>query len=466
MGAQFGASRRGRAMGLALTIFILSLAVGLALLYSSGVIGIEDTYIFALFAALLLLPIVFIDPIHGLMVYAIVAPISPEIPVADVPIRVQDPLIVLVIVGVVLRQLRYGSLGPPIRLKTPLLIYAAFAVVSTAIAPFHSPLSKDPNWAYVLKLIQLVAIALCAAHSIRSPRQVAMLVTAIAFGLALQFTRLEAPSDYGGVRLHGVGISEQANVLACYVVMAVSILLGCFDRLRTPAVRFLLLATIVAACFVILETKSRTGYISLGAAVLTLLFFARTRWMAGVILIGAVIALILRPDFLDRAETIGAVVGIGEDSSYSSRIQAYGMITERITHAIGTTLVGGGRGTYGLAFADTQWGIEIFYAGAIGLAVFIALVLACLRRAYDLWKATQDRNDIVGAVGLGGLVAMVAATISCFGLTSWSAIRTGEIIFLIIGLIAGCLRIVESEKRVVNLGSGGIQSRSFGPLLR
>jgi len=451
-------------MGLALTIFVLLLAVGLAILYSSGVIGIENTQVFALIAGMLLLPIVFIDPIHGLMVYAIVAPISPEIPVGGIPIRVQDPLIVLVALGVMLRQLRYGSFGPGLKLKIPILLYAGFAILSTLLAPVHSPLTKDPSWAYVLKVVQFGAIALCAAAAIRSPRQVAMLLTAIVTGLTLQFTRLESPEQVGGLRLHGIGISEQANVLGCYVAMAIAMVLGCIDRINIRAVQGVLLVVLAAACMVILETKSRTGYISLGAAVFALLIFGRSRWLAITMMVGAIIALAVRPDFLDRATTVGAVVGIGEDSSYNDRLNAYGVIAERITFGIGSTLFGGGRGTYGLAFADTQWGIEILYAGAIGLGIFIILVLACLRRAYELWKATKDRMDPVGAVAVGGMIAMVAATVSCFGLTSWSAIRTGEIIFLIVGMIAGCIRIVESEKRVTDLGSSGIASRSRGPL--
>ncbi|NUQ55685.1 MAG: hypothetical protein HUU14_07360 [Dehalococcoidia bacterium] len=41
---------------------------------------------------------------------------------------------------------------------------------------------------------------------------------------------------------------------------------------------------------------------------------------------------------------------------------------------------------------------------------------------------------------------MSAASVSCFGLTSWSAIRTGEAIFLLVGLLMAVQRMLWIEQ--------------------
>lgn len=467
---QPGFTRKSSYLGFALTALGLTVALALAIGVATGALGLESAQFFAIILAVLLIPVVFLDPVHGLMVYAVVAPVSPDIDVFGLPIRVQDPLVGVILIGAIFQALRHGNPGPPVRLRNMLFAYCAFAVFATAFAFMHSPLTREPNWAYVFKLIQFAVLALVAGYSIRSPQHILMIMGAIVAGLVLQFTRLEVPSAYGAVRLHGIGIDEQANVLSCFAVISVCAVLGIMDRTKSIGLGAVLMLILIGGCFVALETKSRTGYGSLGVVMFVGLLTMRRRAIPLTMMAAGFIALLIRPDYLMRALSAGAVVGLTEDSSYTDRLNAYGTVWDRISHGELSILFGGGRGTYSLAFADTQWGIELFYGGILGLLLFIGLVIAVLYRAIWLFRRCRGREDAMGMASVAGLLAAFAAAASCFGLTSWSAIRCGEVIFLTIGLIIGATRIAEAEREAGVPRGGSVfdprRARTYLPVAR
>jgi hypothetical protein len=207
------------------------------------------------------------------------------------------------------------------------------------------------------------------------------------------------------------------------------------------------LAILLMAGYFVLQTQSRTSYISMGAVTIVGLFVMRKKWVPLLVLCGGVIALLLQPDLWERFKGAGAVIGITDDPSFASRERAYGIIWDRLTYTTSGTVFGGGRGVYELSFADTQWGIELLYGGVAGLALMIMVVLATLWLAFKLWKTAHKRDDILGAMSVGGILSMTAAAMSTFGLTSWSAIRCGEIIFIVIGLVMAAERLLAFEKR-------------------
>ena len=143
------------------------------------------------------------------------------------------------------------------------------------------------------------------------------------------------------------------------------------------------------------------------------------------------------------------MVGLNPDSSYDARLDAYSVIWRYTTASVSGFFFGGGRGTYSLSYADTQWGTELLYGGVTGLIIMLALSFAVIRRSIIVWKKCVGRKDGIGAASVACLVSLSAAVVSEFGLASWSAIRTGETIFILLGVLMAVQRMlwVEEEKR-------------------
>lgn len=468
--------RRSGRLHMGLAVLCVGLAVILVAARAADLIEAKNTLLVVCAMGLLLLPLVFVDPLHGLMVYAVLAPMSPEADVGTgIKIRVQDPLIAVILLGVIVQELRGRYSTPPLPLKRPLFIYAAFAVFSSAIAFLVLPVESDypPNVFFVLKLIQFIILAMCVALSIKHSRHIWMLTGALMVGFMMQSVLLKfsGPDSAtsvldklaGGVsqqelvRRSGTAFSEQANVLSVFLLMMICFTLGFIDRTKNLLLFIGLAILLVSAGYDFLATKSRTGYIPAIVVLVSCLFFMRRKWIAVTLILLAAFEFWRRADLWARFQSIGAVAGVSTDSSYDSRLRAYDLIWQKLTYGDNSLVAiwfGGGRGSRDLSFADTQWGIELLYGGLLGVAAILLLVVAVLIRAATLWYKTYRRDDEIASVSLGALLISIVATISMLGLTSWSAIRTGELIFMSIGLIMACHRLLEVEEKL------GVRSRA------
>ncbi len=446
----FMRERQGGRFHISLTLASMVLALMLYVAYSFGLLDAQSSLVFAILLGILFLPLVFVDPFHGVLVYVLIAPLSPEAQVADLPIRVQDPLIGIIFLGVILRQLKVGISGPRLKMAKTLILYGLTALLATSIALMVSPLSRPPNPLYVVKLFQMISLAFIVALSIRSIQHIQMLLVVMLLGLFIQgvWTNFGLSVRGDASRLTGRVISEQANVLGVYISIVIGIGLGYLDKSKHFFITTLLFIALGLIGYSVLATKSRTSYVSLAIMLGAAFFLMRRKWVPFLYGLMGLAVFIARGDFLTRLKSIGVVIGLNEDSSYQARVNALGVIWERISRTPSGVLFGSGRGSYPLAFADTQWGTELLYGGVVGLAVMVVLVLVVLYRAALFWKKNYKRDDAMGAAAIGIFLGLLVTSVSTFGLTSWSAIRTGEITFILIGLLMACLRLTEEEDKL------------------
>lgn len=427
----------------------IGIATGAFLAKALGLIDAQTGAIFVIVLALLLLPLVFIDPLHGLLAFAVVAPVSPEFSLPVQGTRAQDLILCVVVLGMIVRQLRDKAVpARPSAVWWLLILYLFYAVATTSFAYVLRPWNRPPDFSHVAKLVEYVVLAFVVGAAVRTPKDAKLLVAALIGGVVIQLSQVGVEPDAETEKLHGTGISESANVLAIYIVAAFAVTLGCLDRIKVRGVGFLLLLLLVATGYAVFSTKSRTGYLSMSIALLVGLFTMRRKFIPLLLLTGGAVAMVLRDDFFERFQTLTAIIGLSEDPSYNARIAAYSQILIKNTATVEGLLFGGGRGAVSLAYADSQWGIELAYGGFLGLLVFASLALSVLFLAIRNWRQTRDRDDILGMTGQVGILVSAVAFLSAFGLTSWSSIRCAEVIFLIIGLSMALRRMLDSETKI------------------
>lgn len=435
--------RKGARAHIVLAVTGVLAAIGFYFADNLGLIDARSSELVAMVLVAMVLPLVFLDPAHLVTVIILIAPISPEIHINGIALRFHDPLIPLLVFGTLFQQAREHARMLRLRFVMPLWVYGLFGVFVTALGLAHSPYGNEPNVFYALKSLQFVVLALCAASVLRTRAQITLaLVAAI---VAASIVALQLEETAGVARLSGVLLNEQSNVLALYLAIVTCMLLGVLDRVKEPLTVIFLTVLSIVAIIAVLETKSRTGYVGLGVGLLIGLVVMRRKLVPLVSLAATIGLLVVNQSYLDRARGVLAAVGIGHDSSYAARLSAYDQIWLRLWMDPQVFLFGEGRGSETLSWADTQWGIEMLYSGLLGLGIFIVLSVGAFLFALSLWRRSRGDKGSLGAVATGGTMAMAAALISCFGLTSWSAIRCGEIIFIVLGLLIACDRILRTE---------------------
>ena len=287
-----------RASGVHVGVAMVSVvvAMGLTLAHGIGIFQGTSELLFAIVLGCLFFPVVFIDPFHGLLAYAVIAPLSPEADVGGISLRVQDPLAAVILVGLFFRYLRIGSTNLPFPLIRILLVYAFWGIATTLIG-FVSPAfpNQEPDIRYTLKLIQLIVLTVCVATSVRSERQIWMLMGAMLLGLALQQVQFGSGTflDEAGRRFAGREILEQSNVLSVYICLSIAIAMGFMDRVRSVGLAVLVFTLICLASFVFFSALSRTGYASMILIILVGLFVMKRKIFPLLMFIGGLAVVIV-----------------------------------------------------------------------------------------------------------------------------------------------------------------------------
>ncbi|MCA8940611.1 MAG: hypothetical protein KDB07_12415 [Planctomycetes bacterium] len=443
-------ARRGHGFHIFLAIVGIAIALGLYVGSASGFFTQQASMLIVLCCGLILLPLIFMDPVHGLVVYALLAPISLEFQISGIELRVHDPLAVLILLGIIIQALKSSRPLPRLRCKKVLIAYALVALGVTVFGMMFMARGRPPSIFHALKVVQYVVIAIAAGLSIRTRRDLRMVVGGFIGGLVLLAAQLGWDAGYVVGRTTGAAVNEKANVLSVYLAVASAVVLGCADRVKDKMAVVGLMALMLIASYAMLLTKSRSGYASLGVVLVVSVFVMRRKFIPLSVLSLGALAFFSKEDLFARATTIGAAVGIGEDSSFDARMIAYSLIWRQTSSQPLTLLFGEGRGVEGLAYADTQWGIEFLYGGLLGLLATIAMIGGVLWFSIQTWRKSRHYSPTLGAAATAAMLAMVAASVSTFGLTSWSSIRLAEAIFIMIGVAMAADRIMRREDNLMD----------------
>ena len=348
-----------------------------------------------------------------------------------------------------LRPLRIALLAAGVALATyvggrlthhrPVTIFPremAYAAALAAWAVLTLPFSMHPGGSVELLqdmyLKTLIVFWLLANLASTAPRlrRVAWALTLVCVVPALTALRNYATGNYmtgvAGMRIAGYNapLTNNPNDLALMLNLTLPLTAALLTLTARRATRALLLGILGLQVIAIVLTFSRGGSITLGVILVALLWRFSRRRGAGLAVGVAVLALVVVPllpsSYLDRLSSIDNM----ERDTTGSAQERWLVNGTAVQYIAGHPLIGTGIGQNTLALNQmltVRWtqvhnvylqiGMEL---GLPGLALFLALLLGCVRAARSAERAAaaagvQDLSALAGAIKLSLIAYAVAA---------------------------------------------------------
>ena len=377
--------------------------------------------------------------------------LSPEIVVGDtargslargVTLRLEDLLLVVIGLSWLARNAVLKDIG--LFLKTPLnkpiLFYVIACVLSTGFGVMAGRVELKTGALYVLKYCEYFIVFFMMVNHVRNRAQVKRFVLFLfltAFIVAV-IGMFQIP---GGERLSAPfeGEGGEPNTFGGYLLFIGMTAAGMAIKIKDPRMRSLLLFFVLCLVPPFFFTQSRSSYLALIPAGMTLALMTEKR----VIILGLVsVALLLSPLFLPSVvkqrilytfnqphEPDQIVIGdVRLDTSTSARLQSWkDALRDFQKHPLL------GHGVTGYAFVDAQFPRVLVETGVFGLVAFLYLLYSVFRLALRHLRETEEpyyRGLITGFIA--GFVGLVVHAI---GVNTFIIVRIMEPFWFFVGII-------------------------------
>jgi hypothetical protein len=301
---------------------------------------------------------------------------------------------------------------------------------------------------FVLKRIELVLMFFIVADTLETLRDVrTMTYVFLASAVALSLFSVWQVHTNQAIALgpEGAPIHEPGFASMVTVALALGMMRG-----ATPAGRIALAAI---ALFGVATLPLALGRNYMVATLLVLGYVAvrEQRWMIVVLPVVIALALVVYPHgIVDRISSLSSVISTSSASGPTSTASAslffrasapfyYAAIV--LGHS---PLLGMGMGSVPLGAIDSEFVIQLYYTGLVGLAVFFLFGVRVWRLTQETQRMAVDPMDSALAYGFQ-LVLAGYAIYSVFA-SSISATHTGEPFFVMVGM-AAALRAAASANR-------------------
>ncbi|GEM_PF-1126713 len=398
--------------------------------------------------------------------------LSPELPLHGVAVRIEDLMMVPLTVG----WLAHLCVAKT-RRKTPfdriLLAYVLVSIAATiwgaALGTVHlAAVSKyDSSPLHVLKRIEFVVLFFIVADTVESLADASrityvLLGSMIALSLysAWQFHTNQAIAlGPEGAPVHEPGMASMVTV---------GLALGLMRSAATPRARFAL-TLIVLFGVATLPLALGRNYIAATLIILLYVGFREQRWILfAVPALGALAFLVYPEGVAHRILTLGNVFSpdlstLNQTSTAPTSIfyRAQAPLYYTMWALGASPLLGLGMGSVPLGFIDSEYVIQLFYTGLVGLAIFLLFGARLFRVMRTMARATTDAQA-AGLVQGGMLVILGYAVYSLFA-ASVSATHTGGPFFVLAAVIGSLSRILLPQP-AAQAARGRIGSRALVPV--
>ena len=227
-----------------------------------------------------------------------------------------------------------------------------------------------------------------------------------------------------------MGTSHHAIEFSVLAAVTIPLTIYFARNAATRYVRLLSGAACGLAMLALPAAGSRSGIISLIAALLVYMFAFKVRAIAVAVAVGSIAIVGYIVAFPRVANALWTTItGSAEDASVASRVEAYARVSETVHERplFGLGLGGSPPQEYG--FLDNEWMQAILQGGLVGLTAMVVLtggaifgIAAALRRA----TSPREREQ---AYMLGAMAAGILASSTTFDLFSY---EQATLIFLIV----------------------------------
>ncbi len=400
----------------------------------------------------------------GLVILIVSMLLSPEIAIGgaggsglegsrNVILRTEDLILLLVGFAWFARMAIHKDLGAirRTRLNAFIAAYVASCLVSTLLGIETGRVRPTVGLCYVAKYIEYFIIFFITVNFVRTERQLrqllaAVLITAAAIAL---YAYWQMPS---GVRPSAPfeGADGEPNTLGGYLMMmitvAAAIALTVEEKWWRRGCALLALGSVPP----LLATLSRTSWLALCGALITLLILcpARRR-LASIVIVAVALILLVQPEgvaervaytFQGSADDV-AVGSVHFDPSSSARLSSWASALEAFTRH---PLLGWGVTGYG--FLDAQYFRVLVELGLAGFAAFAALLAATARAFYLAFRRLDE--PLYRGLALGMTATLAGLAVHALGANTFILIRIMEPFWLIAGLVMASQSLTEPSGEV------------------
>lgn len=407
-----------------------------------------------------------LDPSWPMLGFVVAVAISPEFNFLGVPkVRVSDlllPLLLLVFVGAKSTEVRRSRHGRRDRSPAIPLLGLMLAVLAwdlTAWALFSEEAPRREGAMYLVKRAEFFLIYFLGVSAVTTEWAWTriMRLFVIASPLLSLSVLWELQSRPELQRASGI-IKGQETSTALFLVVVLALVLGVWPFMREPAERMALLLAAGLGVAALLATGSRAGMLC--ALLVVLLQVLRDRRRRSglflILLLAAVPTWFFMPERLQERVTTapeeiastwrGLVVDPQEmPSAGSSSVAARALIAQKVISEVipRGPLLGLGTARMPLGLVDDFYLTEWIYHGAVGLALFMAL----LWNMSSLLARLRDQASVPLLTGLGSAMHSVLWAFMASGLAAetFYLIRPMEAYMLLVGLLVGRERLEQRK---------------------
>jgi len=420
--------------------------IGVWSIYATDLLG-ENWQFFPLILAGTMLGFISLFELRvGLAVLLLAIGLSPEFTVFRIPnFRYEDVILPVLLIVWLSRHILSKEWLRPTDLKIPLFIIVFVSMLSSLNNHLYSGLDLSGAVLRFGKSIEYYLIFLLVLNTLHSRADVRGFVSLMLLASALVgiFGIVQWSIHGGGDGFRVPGPSgETANILGGYYVFHICIALGLLARARAST-RPLLLLYLALMLIPVGLTLSRTSYVALIIGILTIWALSRSGAIAWPLAILFLFGLFVPEAVSERFGTIAGIFSGDAPSSWQARVAGWQAF---IPAALERPLFGHGIGSRELGAVDSEYVLQLYSLGLVGLGAFLWLISRCLRTSYRTWRLEEREPWVQGfALGyFGGTVALLAHSIAA---TTFTTIRTTEPFFFATGILYVAWNRLQARRR-------------------
>lgn len=406
--------------------------------------------------AILVFAATMVNPRVGLFLIIFSIILSPEFRVFDRPIRIEDVLLMVVILAWIAIMATQGRKFADTPINGPILLYlfiSFLALVNALVFGNISPFTGNPQDISVsiltfLKKIEYFLVFFVVSntvHTFRHVRQyVALMLVACALSAAYALNQGPGMTPAEEIRV-AAPFDPEPNTYGQYLMFNIVLILSLVFCVRSLFQKLLLFGLLAYTTTAFMLTFSRGSYVALLVSVLLLGIIRERRIILGTVFCIIFSSLLFSQSVISRVQS-----GFNEvqewyqgnadpgGNSFLTRVNSF---QEGFSVASKNPVLGVGIGNIPLNRIEAQLPKEALETGFLGLFAFLWVMFSI---AKICWKTIQSsKNEYVKGLSYGMLFALVAYFVSGFSAVPFTTIRTAEPFWFLCGLVAVCHILIQ-----------------------
>ncbi|MFH1258745.1 MAG: hypothetical protein ABII74_02840 [Elusimicrobiota bacterium] len=399
----------------------------------------------------------FLRPDLALIILIVSMIFSPELKLAELPgrdivIRMDDIILILVILSWLVRITVYKELGliSLTPLNKPIFFYISICFISSALAMINGNVNWIKGTFYLLRYLGYFLLFFMVSNVVQSEKQIklylivglitCLIMTVYVYSQFGSMERVTAPFE---------GKSGEPNTLGGYYIIVIALVFGFFAYNSSKGANFLLIALLLFLIPPFIRTLSRASYVAFVPMLLTLIFFTRRKKL--LLVVFTVIGIIILPllskelyqEMRDRvlytfSGTSSEAISVFEkkiDSSAGARLESWkNMIYVKFPQR---SLLGWG--VTGAGFLDGQYPLVLGETGVVGLIAFIWLLWSILKNLYLFYRNIEVYW--LKGFALGMLSATAGLIVHAIPSNTFIIIRIMEPFWFLLGMIMAARKL-------------------------